>query len=569
MADNNKAYLNNPNLPRAGAEHEYDAQMLKELKKCGKNIVHFAQKYFYIVDPDKGKRVIKLYKPQLKILKQLQDNRFNIVLASRQTGKSTLFTIYAMWVACFQADKKILLVANKESTAIQLFQRMRMAYEQLPNWLKPGVKEWGKTSMTLENDSGIGISTTTGSAARGSSCNVLILDELAFIENHLVDEFWKSVYPIISASKTSKILIASTPNGTDNLYYKLWSGAIAGTNGWSPGQMHWSEIPGRDEMWVKQTKASLDSAEAWAQEFDLEFIQGGQSAIDLDYFNILKAKCRKPTLSLDDGKYNLWATPDSERLYVIGVDTGEGVGQDASVMQILDITDLRDIKQVAVYKSNRISPYEYVTRVKEIAAHWGNPLLLIERNNQGAQIIDRLANDEQYENIVSYGASKANRRKGHYGMVSHTNTKYQAVMNSRYWINELKCVEFNDMETVNELKAFTKHANGTWKAKDGFHDDNVMALIWALMILEKEITERFFTIDEFDENKKPQLITMMDYGIRYFEDPTSIYTETPTGESESYNTMPGIFSGGEDQGYDEMGMLMGMGYTPLIDSYNK
>ena len=151
----------------------------------------------------------------------MRDNRFYILLASRQIGKSTLMTIYLLWQACFQKDQRILLVANKEATAIEIFSRVRMAYEELPNWLKPPVKEYAKTSMTLENGSRIGITTTTGTAARGQSVNCLVIDEMAFIENHLVDEFWKSVYPIISSSKKSKAFICSTANGTQNLFYKI------------------------------------------------------------------------------------------------------------------------------------------------------------------------------------------------------------------------------------------------------------------------------------------------------------------------------------------------------------
>jgi len=218
-----KFYLGNKNLPNANMEFEWTPEMVKQLKKAKMNILHFAETYFHIVNLDVGKIKIALYPCQKRVLRSLRDNRFVCCLASRQTGKTTMMTIYALWIACFQDDQRILIVANKEQTAISIFSRVRLAYENLPNFLKPGVLEYGKTSMKLANGSSIGISTTSSDAGRGESVNVLILDELAFIPNNLVDQFWKSVYPIISSSTKSKIFVASTPNGSNNLFFNLYS----------------------------------------------------------------------------------------------------------------------------------------------------------------------------------------------------------------------------------------------------------------------------------------------------------------------------------------------------------
>ena len=202
-------YLGNKNLPRGNAEFEWTPEMLNDLKKAKRNILYFAENFFHIVNLDRGKEKISLYACQKKVLRNLRDHRFVCLMASRQIGKTTLMTIYCLWIACFQDDQRILIVANKEQTAINIFRRVRMAYELLPNYLKPGVVEYGKTSMILANGSSIGISTTSSDAGRGDSCNVLILDELAFIPTNLVDSFWKSVYPILSSSTKSKIFVAS------------------------------------------------------------------------------------------------------------------------------------------------------------------------------------------------------------------------------------------------------------------------------------------------------------------------------------------------------------------------
>lgn len=452
------------------------------------------------------------------------DSKDNLYLCGKQyipTHNTTLLTIYALWIACFNEDQNIMIVANKESTAIEIFRRVRLAYEQLPNWLKPGVDEYGKTSMMLNNGSRIGISTTTGSAARGTSLNVLILDELAFIDPpSIMEDFWRSVWPTISRSKKSKVLIASTPKGTDNLFYQLYDGSAKGDNGFANMIIKWDAVPGRDEKWKREQIKQIGSVESFMQEYECEFLQSGESSIDVETFERLKQSCSIAPYSMDDGKYMIWNKPAADRLYIVGVDVAEGVGQNYSVAQILDITDLTNIEQVSVYRDNAISPAQFTTKLHEILQQWGNPLVLIERNNCGAQVVDNLRNIHQYENIVSYGAELAGRKKDFLGVIAHTNTKQRGVLNMRYWVNVLSSVKFNHMQTIIELKDFVRKGNGTWSARGNNTDDCVMSLIWALVILDNDaqygICSQYFEIIDLDENSKPRHIKAMDYGLKYF-----------------------------------------------------
>lgn len=261
--------MGDQDLPSKGSAFEYTEEMILEIEKCKEDLLHFAQNYFYILNLDEGRQTIKLYEAQKRILKNMSLNRFFILLASRQIGKSTLMTIYLLWLANFFPDQKILLVANKEDTAIEIFGRIRMAYKMLPNWLKSPVDgEFGKTSMVLENGSKISVSTTTGTAARGQSVSCLVIDECAFIEAHIMDPFWASVFPIVSSSKKSKVFICSTANGTGNLFHTLYSEAVEGKNDWAHDKILWNEVPGRDEAWMKKTKSGLASEEKWNQEFE-------------------------------------------------------------------------------------------------------------------------------------------------------------------------------------------------------------------------------------------------------------------------------------------------------------
>jgi hypothetical protein len=562
----NKFYLGNENLPTAESVFDYSEhpEWVEDIAKSRKNILHFAENFFFITNLDEGKMKIKLHSYQKRILRSLRDSRFVCLLASRQVGKTTLMTIYALWIACFFEDQRILVVANKEQTAINIFKRIRMAYEKLPNYLKPGAVEYGKTAMSLGNGSSIGISTTSSDAGRGDSCNVLILDELAFIDNHLVEQFWSSVYPIISSSKKSKIFVASTPNGTGNLFHDLYSGAIDGKNDWKAEKVDWWEFPGRDEEWKEKTIRTLGSRDVFDQEFGNIFLQTGESALDEKLFEEMKRECTEPKFVFNEGKYLMWDEPDKEKIYVAGVDISEGVGEAASVIQILDITDLREIKQVAIYHDRTISPYNLTTKLHEILQHWGSPLAMIERNNCGAQVVDQLKNTLNYENIVSYGIKSGPVNFSKIGVQAHTNTKYKGVMNMRYWMGELKVLKIRDLKTLNELKRFVRYPNGTWAAKPGADswDDRVMSLMWALMILENDLVEKYFEIAEYDANKKPLRIKSLDFGIKYFINPASMYNNEKDGVTGT-PPLPIVMQGDNSSDINEITDMESQGWTKL------
>ena len=559
-------YLGNKNLPKPDTQFDWTPEMLNHLEKSRDDILYFAQEFFYIINLDKGKQLIKLHPCQLRVLKALDEERFVSLLASRQSGKTTLMTIYALWIACFNKDKRVLVVANKEKTAINIFRRIRTAYEMLPNYLKPGVKEYGKTSITLENDSSIGISTTSSDAGRGDSVNVLILDELAFIPNNIVEKFWKSVYPIISSSKQSKIFVASTPNGTKNLFYELYSGAKEGKNGWAAQRIDWWEIPGRDEEWKQDTIREIGSEETFNQEFGNEFIEVGESTLSDKLYEYLKSNIVPPLHIFDDGAYKMWENPNKASIYVIGVDVAEGVGQNASSIEVFDITDLSNIRQVAEYCNSNINPYTFTQKVNQICKHWGSPPVLIERNNHGGGVCDNLKNEYHYNKIVTYTVKAGKLFFDRPGIHSHTNTKYKCMTNMRYWLNETMRVKIKSIDLLNELKSFTRNKNGTWSARSGEMDDRVMGMAWALIILDREVCEKYFEVLEFDKNQKPFKIKKLSYSQPgEFVDDFGILTNRKIANEkdgdEDYNEMPSFFaSRGGDSDNPEIDDLISQGW---------
>lgn len=561
--DYDQTYLRNKRLPKTDAQFNWTPEMVAEIKKCKDDIHYFAGNHFHIVTSDDGKQKIDLYPAQKRALKALQKYRFNIINASRQSGKTTLMTIYALWLTCFEEFKRVVIVANKESTAIMILRRIALAYEELPNWLKPGAVQYGKKEIIFGNHSSIGISTTTGSAVRGDTVNCIIIDEAAHIEDHLMKDFWASVIPTISSSKkrTTKIFMVSTPRGTGNLFYEIFIKAQKGESDenltWHAEEIHWFDVPGRGKLWKADMVEALHGDKLlFEQEFNCAFLETGDSALDVDLLNEMEMKCRDPIQIFEDGNYKVWDEPERGHIYGIGVDVGEGIGKAASVAQILDFTDLNDIKQVAVYTNRYVHPTQFAEVINRIGHHYGCPPILIERNNIGSEVIAILKEIHRYENIVSYNPENLAYGDIRLGILSHTNTKFNGVMNMRYWMNAQKVVSLYDIGTVQELRTFIRYPNGTWKKKQGdnIFDDRVMALIWTLFLLENEIAERYYDIVETDNNGKP--IKMANYTViqngKFALDP--FFQTTPNAP------MPAFFNMKPDE---EIDSLVKSGWRPL------
>jgi hypothetical protein len=294
------------------------------------------------------------------------------------------------------------------------------------------------------------------------------------------------------------------------------------------------------------------------------FLQKGESSIDAELFEKFKSMCSDAVLILQDGKYKIWKMPQDNRLYIAGVDIAEGIGQDYSVVQILDITDLTNIEQVACFRSNDVDVPNFTTQLHEILTQWGKPLAMIERNNCGAQVVDNLYHMHKYENIINYGAAVAGRKKEQLGVVAHTNTKHKGVINMRYWVNELQCIRFNDVNTIQELKEFVRKPNGTWSARGSCKDDCVMSLIWALMALDNDanngICQRYFEILSVDDNGKPSAIKGMDFGLKYYTRPVNALA----AYAQDADAVAPICFGNDSMQVDEVQDLIAAGWTSLM-----
>jgi hypothetical protein len=260
----NDSYLGNINVKRDGVQQQWTEEQVVEYAKCMKDPSYFAKTYVKIISLDKGLVNFNLYPYQENMFDHFNDNRFSIVLACRQSGKSISSVVYLLWYAIFHPEKTIAVLANKGATAREMLARVTLALENLPFFLQPGCRALNKGSIEFSNNSRIIAAATSGSSIRGMSVNLLFLDEFAFVER--AAEFYTSTYPVISSGKDTKVIITSTANGIGNTFHKIWEGAVQKVNEYKAFTVNWWDVPGRDEEWKRQTISNTSQ-----MQFDQEF----------------------------------------------------------------------------------------------------------------------------------------------------------------------------------------------------------------------------------------------------------------------------------------------------------
>ena len=386
-------YLGNPNLKKANTQIEFTQEQILEFVACRHDPVYFAKKYIKIVSLDEGLVNFNLYPFQEKLVRNFHENRFNICKMPRQTGKSTTVVSYLLHYAVFNDNVNIAILANKASTARDLLGRLQLAYENLPKWMQQGILAWNKGSLELENGSKILAASTSASAVRGGSYNVIFLDEFAFIPNHIADQFFASVYPTISSGQSTKVIIVSTPHGM-NRFYRMWHDAEKSKNEYIPTDVHWSEVPGRDEKWRQQTIANTSEAQ-FKVEFECEFLGSVDTLIAPSKLrNLVYENPRTSNAGLD-----VYVEPEQKHDYVITVDVARGVEKDYSAFVVIDITKFPH-KVVAKYRNNEVKPMLFPSIIYDVAKSYNEAFILCEVNDIGDQVASIINYDLEYENLL-------------------------------------------------------------------------------------------------------------------------------------------------------------------------
>ena len=508
MSSRKGGYLGNPNLKEAGKVHDFSKEELKEFIKCSKDPEYFIRKYIKIVSLDKGLVPFNLYPYQKQMVDTIHNNRFVIAKLPRQSGKSTTFVSYILHYILFNQSTSVAILANKQATAREILHRLKLAYEYLPLWLQQGIVEWNKGSIELENGSKILASSTSASAIRGGSFNLIFLDEFAHVPNNIAEEFFSSVYPTVTSGQTTKVLMVSTPNGL-NLFYHYWIGANRkktdkGKNDYVPFEVHWSQVPKypggplRDEVWKQETIANT-SEEQFESEFECDFLGSSNTLISSKKLHELAYK--DPMISTQEG-VDIYNKPKESHTYVICVDPARGVGKDYSTFTVIDVSD-PPYKIVAKYRNNLISPMLFPTIIRSLAKQYNNAYTLIEINDIGAQVADVLHEDLEYENVLmcSYMGRKGQTITGgfggggqsHYGVRTTIPVKKLGCSVLKSLIEENKLI-VEDRDTIHELSTFVGKRQ-SYEADDGHTDDLVMTLVLFSWLTRQDYFKQLTDVD--------------------------------------------------------------------------
>lgn len=478
MSNKSNVYLGNHNLKSANVPQEFSKKQVEEYLKCAADPLYFIKNYVKIITLDQGLQQFIPWDFQESLLDDVHNNRFVICKFPRQTGKSTTVVSYILHYILFNPEVNVAILANKLATARELLTRLKLAYENLPNWLQQGVEEWNKTNIELENHSKVIAAATSSSAVRGGSFNMIFLDEFAYVPPGVAEEFFSSVYPTISSGKDTKVLIVSTPKGL-NMFYKMWVDAEEGRSEYIPVEVHWNQVPGRDEAWKKQTIANT-SEEQFRCEFECDFIGSTQTLIDAK-----KLKClawKTPAESTDDG-LKIYEKVQEDHQYVMTVDVSRGKELDYHAISVIDITKI-PYKIVCTFRNNTMSPMVLPDLVYRVGNTYNTAHVLVEINDIGGQVADILHHDLEYDNIL---VTSVRGRKGQTLDGGFGGSKSQLGVRTTKAVKRVGCsimksmIEDNklipeDYETIIELVSFVAKAN-TYEAERGHHDDLVMTLV--------------------------------------------------------------------------------------------
>lgn len=506
-------YEGNPNLRKGNIVFNYTDEEIREIKKCAKDIVYFANTYCTVMT-DEGLQTINLRPYQEEMLRQFQAERFNVCLASRQVGKTICSSIFIAWYSVFNFDKNSLILSNKGATTREIIDKGKTILEHLPFFIKPGTLKWDVFNSKFDNGCRIIGQTTTKKAAIGFTIHLLFMDEFAHIPANFVDTFYENVYPTVSASINSKVIITSTPNGF-NKFYDIYTAADRGLSEYVPFRVDWWDVPGRDDTWMRQEVANLGSEEAFNRQYGNQFIAGSSLLLNPASLKKLTENQvkfeHKEIPEFDDAEidysgllwqpgFNLDEIEEDYNYWVFSVDIAEGTGGDYSVInifqiQMLDQSDWKNvttpgsfidffgIRQVGRFRSNEHTIEEFAKTLYILAFdlfYSENVKLIIEWNMFGGELIKRMEtvfpqrNEFDEESVVKF-KHRVDAKTKQFGLKVKKDNKPIFCQNFKKYISQNK-IQIFDKDTVKESSTFGKLPNGSYAGQLG-NDDLIMTCI--------------------------------------------------------------------------------------------
>ena len=533
MASGTDAYKSNPLLKQRGVQIDFTKEQVNEIIRCSRDPEYFLEKYIKVISLDDGIVPFIPYPFQRNLIDSFHNNRFTICKLPRQSGKSVTVTAYLIHQAIFRDNINIAILANKRETSFELMAKLQTSYENLPKWLQQGVLAWNKGSIELENGSRITASSTSSSAVRGFSYNIVMLDEFAFVPTNIADDFFSSVYPTISSGRSTKVIIVSTPNGL-NHFYKLWVDAEKNRNSYNAIEAHWSEVPGRDEKWKEET-ISNTSEQQFQQEFECDFLGSAGSLISASK---LKTLVYEDPLNTSGG-LDIYEKPIQDHEYIMTVDVSRGMKLDYSAFILIDITSYPH-RLVAKYRNNTIKPMLFPDIIVQVCKQYNNAWVLCEVNDIGDQVASIVFYDMEYENLLMTSMrGRAGQVLGHgfsggktqLGLKMAKAPKKLGCSNLKQMVESDKIL-FKDFQIINELTTFVEKRD-TFSAEEGCNDDLVMCMViyaWAVaQDYFKEMTDQSVREELYEKDKNQLEEDMSPFGFISDGLGESTYHEKNTG----------------------------------------
>lgn len=498
-----------PEWRAADIVYEYDEIEIRELARCAQDVVYFANNYCKAMT-DYGIQRIKLRPYQIKVLRAFQENRFNVFLASRQIGKTVCSAIFITWYLLFNVEKNVMVLANRGGTAAEILDKIKAVVKGLPFFMKPGVLKNNVMEMRFDNGCRVMGQATTKTAAIGFTIHLAYMDEFAHIQASFLEPFYRSVYPTISSSQISRVIITSTPNGK-NKFYDIYSNAVKKKNEYNAIRVDWWEVPGRDEAWKKREISQLGSEELFNQEYGNQFLAGERRLLGENQLRFLR-KIMKPFvfreieefedsgLDYSDLKwhpdFNLNEIEDSQ--FALSIDLSDGVGMDFSIINIFRVVPMSKaslrrmpddrvtdegaafrLRQVGILKTNRkdveeLSKLARVLIFKVLGAD--RTKVSIEMNFKGDYFVEKLSQDDDfYEDIFVHTRHSEKSKFESLGIKIRPQNKMLYCRGLRKLVLERRIV-MEEESSVEEMDDFSINSRGSYSSQSG-HDDISMTAV--------------------------------------------------------------------------------------------
>lgn len=498
MLNNNSIYFNGiKGLLKADVQLNYEDWQIEEVYKCRENISYMLEKYCKIVHQHRGEVNFNLYDFQKRFIDIINKNNNILGLVPRQSGKTSAIVGYIVHYAIFNKNKNIGIIADRLQTSRKILKTIKDMFKRLPEWLKPGIEEWNKTTVILANGVKIMADATSENSLVGESISLLVVDEVAKINPNLFQDFMDSVMPTISSSPSAKIVMFSTSRGL-NHWYKLVSEARTGKTDWTLFEVKWNEVPGRDENFKKKILAKYDETH-WMQEYCNEFLGSSGSLISMVKLQAMPHNI--PLVEKYDKKFKIYELPKKENNYFLICDYAEGIEQDYSTIHVMK-QFFNKFKQVAVYKDNTIKPREFAGVKKIIGEYYNNGLVIGESNSIGQDSLNELFETYEYENIFW---DLENKRT--IGLKSTKKTKRLGNTYLKKFIENDK-FEIVDFETINELSTYVQKGS-SYEADTNCHDDLVTPLSMFSYLVNNELFVDWW-VDNYEMRKNDLQIEIDD-----------------------------------------------------------